>query len=47
MLACTKDNVEIIKELICNGANPWYKNKDGWTAFHIAVRFEHNHIYLL
>lgn len=38
MLACTKDNKEIIKTLLSFGANPWCKNKDGWTAFHIAAR---------
>ncbi|XP_028406323.1 ankyrin repeat domain-containing protein 16-like [Dendronephthya gigantea] len=41
MLACTKDNMDIISELIEAGANPKLSNKDGWTAFHIATREGH------
>ena len=38
MLACTKDNVAVIKELLESGADVLLKNKDGWTPFHIACR---------
>lgn len=39
MLACTNDNVEVIKILLFHGADLWLKNKDGWTPFHIAARY--------
>ena len=39
MLACTKDNIEIIIELLKAGANPKLLNKDGWNSFHIATRY--------
>jgi ankyrin repeat protein len=39
MLACTKDNIEIITELLKAGANPKLLNKDGWNSFHIATRY--------
>ena len=39
MLACTKDNFEIITELLKAGANPKLLNKDGWNSFHIATRY--------
>lgn len=38
MLACTKNNLEIVQLLVSNGADVSLKNKDGWTAFHIACR---------
>ena len=38
MLACTKDNVAVIRELLESGADVLLKNKDGWTPFHIACR---------
>ncbi|XP_038244629.1 ankyrin repeat domain-containing protein 16 isoform X2 [Dermochelys coriacea] len=38
MMACTRKNVEVIKDLIEHGANPLLKNKDGWNCFHIASR---------
>ena len=38
MLACTKNNVAVIKELLESGADVLLKNKDGWTPFHIACR---------
>ncbi|XP_006120377.2 ankyrin repeat domain-containing protein 16 isoform X2 [Pelodiscus sinensis] len=38
MMACTRKNVEVIKELIQRGANPLLRNKDGWNSFHIASR---------
>jgi ankyrin repeat protein len=39
MLACTKDNFEIITELLEAGANPKLLNKDGWNSFHITTRY--------
>lgn len=41
MLACTRDNLEIIKYLVENQADIKQVNKDGWNAFHIAVREGH------
>lgn len=38
MMACTRKNLEVIKDLIESGANPTLKNKDGWNCFHIACR---------
>ncbi|KAM9311770.1 ankyrin repeat domain-containing protein 16 [Gastrophryne carolinensis] len=38
MMACTKTNLEVIKDLIKHKANPMLKNKDGWNSFHIASR---------
>jgi ankyrin repeat protein len=38
MLTCTKRNIEVIKLLIDNGAQISLTNKDGWNAFHLAVR---------
>ncbi|XP_020039472.2 ankyrin repeat domain-containing protein 16 isoform X1 [Castor canadensis] len=38
MMACTKNNLEIIQDLVEHGANPLLKNKDGWNSFHIASR---------
>lgn len=38
MLACTKNNLEIIQYLIEAGADPKLRNKDGWNSFHIACR---------
>ncbi|NXX76111.1 ANR16 protein, partial [Urocolius indicus] len=49
MMACTRQNLEVIKALVEHGANPLLKNKDGWNCFHIASREGHPHIlqYLL
>lgn len=41
MMACTRQNLEVIKELVEHGANPLLKNKDGWNCFHIASREGH------
>ncbi|XP_039201704.1 ankyrin repeat domain-containing protein 16 isoform X2 [Crotalus tigris] len=38
MMACTRRNLEIIRDLVHQGANPQLKNKDGWNCFHIASR---------
>ncbi|XP_077357024.1 ankyrin repeat domain-containing protein 16 [Festucalex cinctus] len=38
MMACTRRNLDVIRELIEFSANPLLKNKDGWNAFHIACR---------
>ncbi|XP_062990032.1 ankyrin repeat domain-containing protein 16 [Elgaria multicarinata webbii] len=38
MMACTRRNVEVIRDLVQHGANPLLKNKDGWNCFHIASR---------
>ncbi|XP_077977693.1 ankyrin repeat domain-containing protein 16-like [Glandiceps talaboti] len=38
MLACTKHNLNIVQELVRNGAKLTLKNKDGWNNFHIAAR---------
>ena len=40
MLACTKADVDVIKLLIDNGAQTDLYNKDGWTPFHIACRYQ-------
>ncbi len=39
MLACAKSNTEIAKALLNAGANIDRVNKDGWNAFHLAVRY--------
>jgi ankyrin repeat protein len=39
MLACTKDDLDLIQFLVENGADIEYCNKDGWNALHISVRF--------
>jgi ankyrin repeat protein len=41
MLACTRNNLDTIKLLVNSGSNIYIKNKDGWNAFHIAVRQGH------
>lgn len=38
MLACTKNNENIVRFLVSNGANLQLENKDGWTSFHLACR---------
>jgi len=40
MLACTKDNLDVIRELVLHGANLQLCNKDGWNALHLAARFD-------
>ncbi|XP_032063315.1 ankyrin repeat domain-containing protein 16 [Aythya fuligula] len=49
MMACTRQNLEVIKALVEHGANPLLKNKDGWNCFHIASREGHGQVlsYLL
>ncbi|NXL87146.1 ANR16 protein, partial [Alectura lathami] len=49
MMACTRQNLEVIKDLVEHGANPLLKNKDGWNCFHIASREGHPQVlqYLL
>uniref|UniRef100_A0A493T3U4 Ankyrin repeat domain 16 n=1 Tax=Anas platyrhynchos platyrhynchos TaxID=8840 RepID=A0A493T3U4_ANAPP len=49
MMACTRQNLEVIKDLVEHGANPLLKNKDGWNCFHIASREGHGQVlsYLL
>lgn len=37
-MACTRRNLEVIRDLVEHGANPLLKNKDGWNSFHIASR---------
>ena len=39
MLACTKENLAVVEELVKNGASLSLVNKDGWTPFHIACRY--------
>ena len=39
MLACTRSNRDIIEYLLDKGANLYQRNKDGWNAFQIAVRY--------
>ncbi|XP_056133697.1 ankyrin repeat domain-containing protein 16 [Lampris incognitus] len=41
MMACTRRNLGVIKELLTHGADPGLKNKDGWNSFHIACREGH------
>ncbi|XP_030744927.1 ankyrin repeat domain-containing protein 16 isoform X3 [Echinops telfairi] len=38
MMACTRNNIGVIQDLVERGANPLLKNKDGWNSFHIASR---------
>ncbi|XP_040269297.1 ankyrin repeat domain-containing protein 16 [Bufo bufo] len=38
MMACTRKNLDVIKDLIEHKADPTLKNKDGWNSFHIASR---------
>ncbi|XP_050933553.1 ankyrin repeat domain-containing protein 16 isoform X2 [Lates calcarifer] len=38
MMACTRRNPDVIQELLCHGADPALRNKDGWNSFHIACR---------
>ena len=40
MLACTKENKDIVNVLLQNQASLSLRNKDGWTPFHIACRHE-------
>ncbi|XP_069763709.1 ankyrin repeat domain-containing protein 16 isoform X2 [Narcine bancroftii] len=49
MMASTRKNLEVIKDLVESGANLTLKNKDGWNCFHIACREGHREIiqYLL
>ncbi|XP_050569486.1 ankyrin repeat domain-containing protein 16 isoform X4 [Cygnus atratus] len=49
MMACTRQNLEVIKDLVEHGANPLLKNKDGWNCFHLASREGHGQVlrYLL
>lgn len=49
MMACTRNNLAVIKTLVEHGANPLLRNKDGWNCFHIASREGHPEVlqYLL
>lgn len=38
MLACTKLRTDVVSILLKNGADPLFRNKDGWNSFHIASR---------
>ncbi|KAM3926138.1 ankyrin repeat domain-containing protein 16 [Leptodactylus fuscus] len=38
MMASTRKNLDVIKDLIEHKADPKLKNKDGWNSFHIASR---------
>ena len=38
MLACSKESLAVVEELVRNGASLALVNKDGWTPFHIACR---------
>ncbi len=38
MLACTKQRLDVVSILLKNGADPLFRNKDGWNSFHIASR---------
>lgn len=38
MLACTKLHIDVVSILLSHGADPLFKNKDGWNSFHIASR---------
>ena len=39
MLACTRDDLEVVRILVSHGASLKLRNKDGWTPFHIACRY--------
>ena len=39
MLACTRDDIEVVRILVSHGASLKLTNKDGWTPFHIACRY--------
>lgn len=38
MMACTRSSLAVIQDLLSHKADPVLRNKDGWTAFHIACR---------
>lgn len=38
MLACTKLRADVVTILLRHGADPLFRNKDGWNSFHIASR---------
>lgn len=38
MLACTKEDVDIVVLLVSAGASVHYSNKDGWSSLHLACR---------
>ncbi|XP_077196482.1 ankyrin repeat domain-containing protein 16 [Paroedura picta] len=38
MMACTRRNLDVIRDLVQSKADPRLKNKDGWNCFHIACR---------
>ena len=39
MVASTKGNLDVVRQLIDGGANLQLRNKDGWNCLHIAARF--------
>ncbi|NWR03409.1 ANR16 protein, partial [Paradoxornis webbianus] len=49
MMACTRNNLGVIRTLVEHGADPLLRNKDGWNCFHIASRAGHPEVlgYLL
>ena len=42
MLACTKNDLSVVRELVAANSNLLLRNKDGWTPFHIACRYAYN-----
>lgn len=38
MLACTKLRADVVSILLKHGADPLFRNKDGWNSFYIASR---------
>lgn len=40
MLACAKNNLNVIQSLIGYGSQVQLLNKDGWNCLHIAVRWQ-------
>ena len=42
--SCSAGNLELVKLLVCHGADVRLANRDGWSALHIAVYGGHRHI---
>ena len=47
MLACTKQNKNVVEYLLSRDVNVFQTNKDGWSAFQIAVRLKLNRFFRL